>query len=46
MRFRDRVCVPNVKEFKKSIMEEFHISGLSIHPGATKKYQYLKKMFW
>ena len=39
MRYRDRVCVPDIAELKKSILEEGHRSGLSIHPGATKRYQ-------
>ena len=30
----------------KSILEEGHRSGLSIHPGATKMYQDLRKVFW
>ncbi|MCI44878.1 hypothetical protein A2U01_0066117, partial [Trifolium medium] len=33
MRFHGRVCVPDVSELKKMIMEEGHRSGLSIHPG-------------
>lgn len=45
MRFRDRVCVPDVPELKKSILEDGHRSGLSIHPGATKMYQDLKRLF-
>ncbi|MCI88889.1 hypothetical protein A2U01_0110177, partial [Trifolium medium] len=32
MRFRGRVCVPDIPELKKMIMEEGHRSGLSIHP--------------
>jgi len=36
--FRDRVCVPNVPEG--------HRSSLSIHPGATKMYHDLKRLFW
>ena len=28
------------------ILEEGHRSGLSIHPGANKMYQDLKKNFW
>jgi len=36
--FRDRVCVPDVSELKKR--------SLSIHSGATKMYQDLKKLFW
>ena len=31
---------------RKAILEEGHRSKLSIHPGATKMYQDLKKMFW
>jgi len=41
--FRDRVCVP---ELKKRILDEGHRCSLSIHPGATKMYQNLKKLFW
>lgn len=46
LRCRDRVCVPNVGDVKKRILEEGHRSGLSIHPGATKMYQDLRKLFW
>lgn len=35
-----------MQELKKSILEEAHRSGLSIHPGATKMYQDLKRLFW
>src|ERR1044072_5576643 len=31
---RDRVCVPDVRDVQKRILEEGHRSGLSIHPGA------------
>lgn len=46
MRLRDRVCVPNVPELKKSILEECHMNGISIHLGATNMYQNLRKLFW
>ncbi|MCI21354.1 polynucleotidyl transferase ribonuclease H fold [Trifolium medium] len=46
IKYRGRVCVPDVPELKKMIMEEGHRSGLSIHPGVTKMYQDLKKLFW
>ena len=36
--FRDRVCVPDVLELKKRILEEGHVSSLSIHPEATMMY--------
>lgn len=44
-RFGGRVCVPDVAELKTSILEEGHHSGLSIHPGATKMYHDLKRLF-
>jgi len=46
LRFQDRVCVPSVPELRRAILEECHMSSLSIHPGATKVYQDLRKMFW
>jgi len=44
--FRDRVCVLDVPELKKRILDEGHRSSLSIHAGATKMYQDLKRLFW
>ncbi|GAU47917.1 hypothetical protein TSUD_404700 [Trifolium subterraneum] len=46
VKFRGRVCVPDVPELKKMIFDEGHKSGLSIHPGLIKMYQDLKKLFW
>ncbi|GAU48777.1 hypothetical protein TSUD_406200 [Trifolium subterraneum] len=46
VRFRGRVCVPDVPELKKMIFDEGHKSGLSIHLGLVKMYQDLKKLFW
>src|SRR4051812_47081569 len=46
LKFGDRVCVPDVDELPKRILEEGHRSGLSIHPGATRMYHDLKKLFW
>lgn len=46
LKFRNRVCMPDVSELKRMILEESHRSSLSIHPMATKMYQDLKKMFW
>ena len=45
MRCHDRVCVLDIAELKKSILEEGHHSGLSIHPGAMKMYLDLRKIF-
>ena len=46
LRCNGRVCVPNVAELRKLILDEAHKSSLSIHPGVTKMYQDLKKHFW
>ena len=46
MRCHDRVCVPDVMDLKRRILDKGHRSGLSIHPGATKMYQDLRKLFW
>ena len=40
--YRDRVCVPNVDELKKSILEEAHNGSFAMHPVSTKMYQDLK----
>lgn len=45
-RFRGKVCVLENYKLKKMILEESHINSLSIHPGATKMYQDLKKILW
>ena len=38
--------IPDLPELKRRILEKGHRSALSIHPGATKMYQDLKKLFW
>lgn len=45
MKFRDKVYVTDVPELKRSILKGGHGCGLSIHPGATKISQDLKKLF-
>ena len=40
--YKDRVCVPNDDELKKSILEEAHSGSFAMHPGSTKMYQDLK----
>ena len=41
-----RLCVPNVNELRKEIIEEAHFSTYSIHPGSTKMYHDLKDTYW
>ena len=46
LRLGMRLCVPNVHELRKKIMEEVHFSAYSIHPGSTKMYHDLKDTYW
>ncbi|GAU51374.1 hypothetical protein TSUD_413070 [Trifolium subterraneum] len=46
IQFGNRICVPNDADLKRSILEEAHKSGFSIHPGSTKMYHDLKKNYW
>jgi hypothetical protein len=39
---KDRICVPQNKEIRDSILKEAHDSRYSIHPGGTKMYKDLK----
>src|SRR5438128_4566274 len=41
-----RVCVPDVKALRETILREAHESGYSIHPGSTKMYQDRKEYYW
>jgi hypothetical protein len=41
-----RICVPNLKPIKESILREVHDSAYSIHLGSTKMYKDLKTHYW
>jgi hypothetical protein len=43
---KERICVPQNKETRGSILKEAHDSRYSIHPGCTKMYKDLKVRFW
>ena len=36
VRYKDRLVVPSNEELKRKILNEAHLSKLSIHPGATR----------
>jgi hypothetical protein len=44
--FKNRICVPEIKELREAILKEAHDSAYSIHPGSTKMYQDLKQRYW
>ena len=41
-----RLCVPDIYELRKEIMEEAYFSAYSILPGSTKMYHDLKDTYW
>ena len=41
-----RLCVLDVIELKKEIMEEAHSSAYAMHPGSTKMYRTLRDHCW
>jgi hypothetical protein len=44
--FDDRLVVPKDRELKNKLMDEAHLSKLSIHPGSSKMYQELRPLYW
>ena len=46
LKFQDRLCVPNILEVKRQVLEEAHNTKFTMHPGGTKMYRDLKKIFW
>ena len=40
--YKKRICVPDIKSIRETILREAHDSAYSIHPGSTKMYQDLK----
>ena len=46
LRLGTRLCVPDVDEPRKEIMEEAHSSASNIYPSSTKRYYDLKDIYW
>ena len=46
IRCQGRMCVPNVDELRRQILEEAHGSRYSINLSATKMYCYLQEVYW
>ena len=41
-----RICVPNVDDLRKAIIEEAHCSAYAIHPSSTKMYRTINENYW
>ena len=46
LRIENRICIPNDSVLKHEILQEAHQTGYTVHPGGTKMYRDLKKMYW
>jgi hypothetical protein len=44
--YKGRICVPNLKELKDTILRETHKSAYSVHPGGSKMYHDLNVTYW
>ena len=43
---KGKVCVPDVEDLRKLIMEEAHCSTYAMHSGSTKMYRTTKENYW
>ena len=43
---KGKVCVPNIDDLRRTIMEETYCSTYSMHPSSTKMYRTIKKNYW
>ena len=43
---KGQVCVPNVDDLRRAIMEKAQCSTYAMHPGSTKMYRTIKKNYW
>ena len=46
LRYKGRLCVPDVDGLRDRILEEAHGSRYSIQPGSTKMYHDHREIFW
>ena len=46
LEFWDCLCVPNIPEINRQVLEEAHNTRFTIHLGGTKIYQDLNETFW
>ena len=43
---KDRVCLLDIDDLKRAIMEKAHCPAYAIHPGSTKLYRTIKENYW
>ena len=42
----ERLCVPNVDNLRREILDEAHNAPYAMHPGTTKMYRTLRQHYW
>ena len=43
---KGRVCVSDIDDLRRAIMEEIHYSAYVMHLGSTKMYRTIKENYW
>ena len=46
LKFRNRLCVPQVRDLRREILEEAHNSRFLVHPSGTKMYRDMSQLYW
>ncbi|XP_073035161.1 uncharacterized protein [Primulina eburnea] len=46
MTFRGKICVPIGDNIRRDVLIEAHTAPYSVHPGGTKIYQDLRRLYW
>ena len=46
LRYRGQVVVPQLTNLREGILREFHCSRFAVHPGGTKMYQDLRRLYY
>ncbi|XP_058106395.1 uncharacterized protein LOC131249619 [Magnolia sinica] len=46
LRYHGRLCIPNLHELRKEVLDAAQNSKLAMHPGSTKMYRDLKQAYW
>ncbi|XP_075515714.1 uncharacterized protein LOC142550524 [Primulina tabacum] len=44
--FQRRICVPVGDAIRRDVLTEAHTAPYSVHPGGTKMYQNLRRLYW
>jgi hypothetical protein len=44
--FKDRLVVPKNPELRQKILDEAHLSKISVHPNSNKMYHDLRSLYW